>query len=486
MATRVSHTARDFINMPISVIVWGMLAIFKKPVVAAVLAVVVVIVIITFASRRGGDAYTTVAAIRGTITQEISVTGKVVPAEKVNLAFEKTGRVTRVAVAVGDTAYRGAALITLEAADAVAELAQAEAQRETKKAELARDEAAPRDAEQNLRDKLRDAYTRADDAIRGKTDQFFSNPRTQPALTLQASTAAKNSIEFNRVLLEAMLMSWRDSANTVEVRENLNAVVRYLDELALVVNALTPTPNLSQTTIETHRSDVLAARTNTNTALANLTAAEEKRRVAEDAIAPQSARVKDAEAKVSYARTQLAKTVLRSPLNGVVTAVDIKAGELVSPNVAVVSLISSAEPKIEAHVPEADIAELKVGAEAEVTLDAYGNETIFRAAITAIDPAETTIDGVSTYKTTLQFTEKDERIRSGMTANIDIVTAKKEGVMVLPLRTIIQKNGGRSVRVLRNGTAIETPVALGLRGKDGVVEMLTGIYEGDVVVVPST
>src|SRR3990167_10561954 len=100
MATRVSHTARDFINMPISVIVWGMLAIFKKPAVAAVLAVVIVIVIITFASRRGGDAYTTVAAIRGTITQEISVTGKVVPAEKVNLAFEKTGRVTRVAVAV--------------------------------------------------------------------------------------------------------------------------------------------------------------------------------------------------------------------------------------------------------------------------------------------------------------------------------------------------------------------------------------------------
>lgn len=460
-----------------------MAAFLKKPVVL-VLIIAIVIVIAVFASRGGTEEPATATAARGAVTQEVSVTGKVVPAEEVDLAFEKSGRAAWVAVKVGDAVYRGQTLVTLENADASAELAQAEANLAAEKADLAGVEATPRDARQNLTDKLRDAYTRADDAIRGKTDQFFSNPGTQPALLLQAETAVKNSIEFQRVTLGATLAAWRDGADAAQTRRNLYAVAAYLDDISLVVNALTPTPKLSQTAIDTYRSDVLAARTNINTALANLTAAEEKLRAAEDAIAPQKANVDAAEAKVAYYRVQLAKTALRSPIEGVVAEVNIKAGELVAANAAAVSVISAAEYEIEAKVPEVDIAKLAIGDEATVTLDAYGSAAIFKAKIAKFDPAETVVDGVPTYTTTFQFLARDERIRSGMTANIKIVTEKKEDAILLPGRAIRQKNGGSAVRLFRNGAEMEMPVEIGIRGADGMVEIISGISEGDIIYVP--
>ena len=145
-------------------------------------------------------------------------------------------------------------------------------------------------------------------------------------------------------------------------------------------------------------------------------------------------------------------------------------------------MISTNKYEIEANVPEADIAKIKVGNTADVTLDAYGNDVRFNVKITAIDPAETVIEGVSTYKTTFQFTAEDGRIKSGMTANLDILTDKKENVIAIPSRAVITKGADKIVTVLGNNILKEVKVTLGLRGSDGNVEIVSGISEGDKVV----
>ena len=63
-----------------------------------------------------------------------------------------------------------------------------------------------------------------------------------------------------------------------------------------------------------------------------------------------------------------------------------------------------------------------------------------------VDPAETIIDGVATYKTTLQFTDEDVRIKSGMTANVDITGLEKKDVLAVPQRAVFARAGHRFVK----------------------------------------
>jgi multidrug efflux pump subunit AcrA (membrane-fusion protein) len=175
---------------------------------------------------------------------------------------------------------------------------------------------------------------------------------------------------------------------------------------------------------------------------------------------------------------------------------EAKVGEVVFPSspysdsrVTFVSIISDKNYEIEVNVSEVDIAKIKSGDTAIITLDAYGDETEFYATVTSIEPAETIIEGISTYKVKLQFNEQDEQIKSGMTANIDILTAKKENVITIPQRAIITKAGQKIVRVIedvpeKNLINInEVIVKTGLRGSDGRIEILEGINEGDEVVI---
>src|SRR5581483_10901237 len=96
--------------------------------------------------------------------------------------------------------------------------------------------------------------------------------------------------------------------------------------------------------------------------------------------------------------------------------------------------------QIDANIAEADIAKVALGQKATVTLDAYGPDVVFNATVIKIDPAETIVDGVPTYKTTFQFDTPDDRIKSGMTANIDIQGDSHTDVLAVPERAVIDHN----------------------------------------------
>lgn len=238
-----------------------------------------------------------------------------------------------------------------------------------------------------------------------------------------------------------------------------------------------------------NESAIATAQTSVNTANSALVSAQAQLALKEagatpEQIAAQEAAVKQAEAAVESVKAQIAKTAILAPITGIVTKQDAKIGQIATANTPIVSLISDAGFEIEARIPEADIALVKKGDRADVTLDAYGSKVIFKTAVIAIDPAETVVEGVSTYKTTFAFLEKDERIRSGMTANIDVITDRKENVVAIPRHSIIGNGNGASVMVLgANGIATAVSVKTGLYGSDGNVEILEGIVEGDRVLL---
>ena len=127
------------------------------------------------------------------------------------------------------------------------------------------------------------------------------------------------------------------------------------------------------------KGSITTARSNINTAIVNLTAAEEKFRAAESSLllAQNELTLKQAEAKVETARAQFEKMILRSPISGVITRKDATVGEIISGTGSVLSVITDQNLELDVNIPETDIAKVKIGDKATVTLDAYGGECRF-------------------------------------------------------------------------------------------------------------
>jgi len=396
----------------------------------------------------------------------------------------------------------------------------------------------------DISDILQDVYAKTADAIYQKTDALFDNDNTAtPKLTfLTSKNQTSIDSEFKRAAINAPLLALEALASTppqtnaardqslIDADATLVRIRELLDRLSELLNA---SLGLSATTLAAYKSDLNAARSNINTALASITAQKqliatqnvtneknigaenalmntaenalalardelrlkqagataEQLRVQEAAvkqaflnISSQEAAVKQAGANVQTMQARVLKTTLSAPFGGVITIQNARVGEIVSANTALISLISEAKFEIQANIPEADIAKVSVGNGALVTLDAYGRDVVFEAKVVAVDPAETIVDGVATYKATFQFAKNDERVKSGMTANIDIASANRENVIAVPQRAIIRKNGDQFVRILNGEDFEEVKVETGLRGSDGNIEIISGVSEGDKVI----
>jgi RND family efflux transporter MFP subunit len=204
-------------------------------------------------------------------------------------------------------------------------------------------------------------------------------------------------------------------------------------------------------------------------------------------IKAQKALVAQAEAQVASAQSGLSKTIIVAPFTGVVGTVDLSLGETVSIGKTVVSMIATDGYEVEAKIPEIDIVKVKVGQLAEVTLDAYGKDIVFPATITRINPTATTEGTVPVYKVIVTFTGKDDRIRQGMTATMQIITETKVNSIAIPARfvTILTSEEG-TVVVARKEKEETVKVTLGIRGTDGLIEVKDGLHTDDVLVAPQT
>lgn len=501
---------------------------FKKKLFITGIIIVFVVIGAYFLFRPKAPTYTFVEAKKETLTQEVSVTGHVKPESDADLAFDVSGKVSWINAEVGSHVAVGQSLVQLSNGDVRARLEEAEAalsnqqiklteiQKGTRPEELQvyetkvrNAEAALADAKINLRDKVQDAFTKSDDSVRSKADKFFNNARTsdpQFNLTL-GDSQIKTDLNSSRVNLETMLTSWEislmtDKENSVLAKNNTTQVGTFLDKLAFAINSVTPSYSLTQTTIDGYKADIYSARTNISSALSGLTSAESSVKTASsnlelaqkeldlqragattEQIASQITLVAQAQANVNNYKAQLGKTILYSPIGGVVTKQDAKVGEIIQAGKIIVSVISLNKFKIETDIPEADIAKISLNDNAKITLDAYGDEVIFDAKVIKMDPAETIVEGVSTYKVTLEFNTADERIRSGMTANIDILTEQKNDVIAIPQRAIIEEGTRKLVKILQdNKTIKEVTIKTGLKGSNGNIEITEGINAGEKVI----
>jgi HlyD family secretion protein len=211
------------------------------------------------------------------------------------------------------------------------------------------------------------------------------------------------------------------------------------------------------------------------------------------------ANVLSADAALNEAKVDLDRTIIRSPIDGVVIARNIEDGQTVAASLQAPELFVIAndlkQMQVNANVSESDIGEIEEGGPATFRVDAYPTRT-FSGTISQIRYNATDVDGVVTYVTLIEVQNEDLALRPGMTANVTFEVAKAENVLRVPNAALRFKptppeltkpepeKGLRqpAVYVLENGQAVKKEVEIGL--SDGALTELRGgpLKAGDLVI----
>jgi RND family efflux transporter MFP subunit len=184
---------------------------------------------------------------------------------------------------------------------------------------------------------------------------------------------------------------------------------------------------------------------------------------------------------------QIEDNIIISPIDGQIVTINYEVGEQTSLAKPIFNLLAQSDFDVEIDISESDINKLKVGNSVEITFDAFGEDQKFQGRVAFIEPAETVIQEVIYYKAKIELINVSagylKNIKPGMTANAIIVTNSKKNVLTVPNRAIVDKNGaGKFIRVLDLGKMREIPIETGIRGDNGMIEIISGLEDGTEVI----
>ncbi|MBR0299376.1 MAG: efflux RND transporter periplasmic adaptor subunit [Bacteroidales bacterium] len=176
----------------------------------------------------------------------------------------------------------------------------------------------------------------------------------------------------------------------------------------------------------------------------------------------------------------LENTVLRSPVNGVVTARGYDRGDMYGMASPIFTVQQIVPVKILVGISEADYTKVKKGDKVSLTVDALPGKT-YSGTIRRIYP---TIDPLThTVNIEVQVPNQNRELRPGMYAKVNVTFGHSYNIVVPDAAVVrLQGSGQRNVFVVENGTAVQREVSLG-RHFDGQYEILSGIEEGEQIVV---
>lgn len=207
------------------------------------------------------------------------------------------------------------------------------------------------------------------------------------------------------------------------------------------------------------------------------------------------AKIVQAQADVDYAERQRSFAYIYSPVDGVIVTRNVDPGQPVAASFQAPELFTVAkdlkEMQIEVSVSEADIGKIKEGQEADYTLDGYPDE-IFKGEVSQVRISPTTVSNVVTYTVVVSVDNDNLILKPGMTANVSIITQKKENVLCVPsialkyapvVKGEIQRYEHQGVWVLKGRKPERVEVTTG-GSDDTYTEITSGdIKEGDNVII---
>lgn len=317
-------------------------------------------------------------------------------------------------------------------------------------------------------------------------DSYKSLVSAQSTQINAASTLIENSAQ---AFLNAILS--RDTA-LATANENLNQAQVALDNAILAARNTLDSLKLSgnqqitsaQARLDSANQNLAVARAQFNNTVAPARSQD---------LALAQAQLSQAQASLAGIEQQIQDSVLLAPLDGVVTAINYEVGEQFGTSgQPMITILVNNSFNIEVDIAESNISKIKIADAVDITFDAFPDDFILPGRISFIEPAQTLIQDVVYYKVKIDFVDLNESLqqiaarnltlKAGMTVNLVITTDKREQAVQVPARALIEKDGQKIVRLLINDILQEVPVTTGLRGDEGMLEILSGIKAGDQVI----
>ncbi len=372
-----------------------------------------------------------VAVTAGDLRITVAGTGKTVIAEEDALAFATSGRIENINVRKGDNVSTGQVLARLDTADMEQTLTQAKLALAKQQLAVEQAELAVRVAEHSL-DEARDRYTWPDiEVAQTQVDE------------------AKAYVDYiNSNLAKGGGASWSGplayaTAKLAAAEQRLDAMIHSYDTEEVAIKK-----------IELH--------------------------VAQDALALAEQSVGEAEGTIKQVERQIGDSVIRAQFDGVVTGVDVEAGDVVSPAVKIVHLIDPKSLEVYAEIEEMDVLGVRPGQQASVKVDALPGVSLDGMVLSVSQLPIAGATGLVKYETRVKLVDPPAQLKSGLSASSNILVEERKNVLLAPSRTVKRSGNVMTVKVVDGTESREVAVVTG--ATDGTyTEIVSGLKAGDSV-----
>jgi HlyD family secretion protein len=356
-------------------------------------------------------AYRLASVDRGSITASVRATGTLNPVTTVLVGSQLSGQVVEILADYNTPVRQGQVVARLYSEQiksrrdaALADLAQAKADRETKGAQI---------------DKARSA--------------------------LQRSEALSADLSAQRDRVRAQLAeAQRNLDRQTELSARAVGTQNALDQTKTQLDIQNATLASAEAQITSNKAEMVGLK-------ADIALAEAGLRAADAVILQRQAKLRDIE-------IDLSRTDIRSPVDGVVVKRDIDLGQTVAASLSAPTLFTIAqdlrEIDIYANIDEADVGRLKPEQKVNFTVNAYPNRT-FDGTVRLVRLGAQTVQNVVTYTAVISVRNQDQALLPGMTANLQIVTDEREDALRIPNAALRFRPAGIPASAAAGSTAPE-------------------------------
>ncbi|WP_097026532.1 efflux RND transporter periplasmic adaptor subunit [Clostridium peptidivorans] len=353
---------------------------------------------------------------KDTIKDITMISGKVIPTQEVAVSPKLGGKVTDIRVKVGDKVNKGDILFALDDSDAQARVDQAQSGVQSSQA----------------------AIEQAQSGV-ASAKAAYDTAKANYEASLEKIQNAKVNLERMKVLYEEGIIS-KSQYEQAQLAASDSSLEVLKSQLAQA-EAAYKQPQASQKQAQ--------------------------------AAMGQSA------ASYKQAVQALEDTVVRAPIDGFVTALNIEVGEMSSNMQAPITISNLNKVYVKINVTENLINKIKSGDKVTANFSALNNKE-FIGTISTITPAANSTTQL--FDVNIEIDNKDNEIKSGMFANIKLSTNTKKNALIVKSEAVLQKEDKNIVYIVKDNKTMEKQVSIGIDNGD-FAEITSGLSQGDKVVI---
>lgn len=501
----------------------------NKKISIAIFIVLVVILYFSFKDFNSSTevTYKTVSVTRGNIVSAVSGSGQVSALNQINIKTKTSGDVVHVGVTSGKEVKAGEIIARLDSTDALYDLESAQISYEELVNIDSDDLKSLQDSVDDAKDSLENNYadakatlisvsTSMTDIMNGLSDLFdyrdgFLSVKSSYNLGSTAKdyrARAEDSFNKTNLLFKEYLKNYRSISSISEeeiegllsevynISINISETTKYTQDAVTYFidqkdsessNTESDEAYTSMTSLVSKSSSLVSSVYSTkNSILSARKTLENAREDLDDLLdGPDVLDLRSEALSLKEKQEAYNNCFIIAPFDGYISNIEVENSDSVSSGATVATIITK-QKIAEITLNEVDAAKVKIGQKVDITFDAISDLNI-TGKVSEMDTVGTVSSGVVNYDATITFDTQDDRIKSGMSVSVSIVTDMKTDVLVIPSEAVKTGNNGNSyVEILdNNSNVLEKEVEVGI-SDDTYVEVISGIEEGEKIITKTS